>query len=596
MDRPTLPPHDPDPQSRREQIAARRSVRPYDYSNPDGVAALGGLASPMELAPEDMPSPEYMMAGMGTHMRIRQHFMSLSLAGHYRESELIAPVAPLAPPKPLPAPPNTINDVTAATPMAPAASLSAYAALVAGLEPIPLLERLHQAPAERDALFAYQRIAGPNPYILQQVRGASLPDHFPVTEAHFSRALAALSPSAAGDDSLARALSEGRLFLVDCALLDGVVAERFAGRQKYLAAAMGLFVRPLEGAAALLPVAIQCGQSPSEATPVFTPADGWRWRIAQAFLSAAEGGVHEAGEHLALTHLVCEAFALSARRNLAAAHPLAALLEPHFEGTHFINFSARHNLIAQEGTLDRMMAPDVTVVGTVARRVLESFRLDQADPRARLASRGLLDPSGLTASPFREDALPLWDALRQWVGDYLRVYYSSDAEVVDDVEAQAFVAELSAADGGRLRGVPEVRGLDGLAQLATVAIFTATVQHAAVNFPQYPFMGYVPNMPGALYTPPPTLTTPDTEASLLAALPPLDAAVLQMYSVWQLSAVRCNRLGDYPGLTDPKVADALAALRARLAEIEKDILARDAHRPLPYRYLLPSLVPASILI
>lgn len=596
MDRPTLPPQDPNPEARREQIAARRSVRPYDYSNPDGVAALGGLSSPMGLAPEDMPSPEYMKAGMGTHVRIRQHFMGLSLKGHYRERDLVEPIAPLAPPRPPPAPANTINDVTAAAPKAPATSLSAYAALVAGLEPIPLLDRLAASPSERDSLFAYQRIAGPNPYILQQVRGPSLPENFPVREEHFRRALSALSPSGPGGDSLERALFEGRLFLVDCAPLEGVVCERFVGRQKYITAAMGLFVRPLDASAPLLPVAIQCGQSPSEATPIFTPADGWRWRIAQAFLSAAEGGIHEAGEHLALTHLVSEAFALSCRRNLAPAHPLTALLEPHFEGTHFINFTARHNLIAQDGTLDRMMAPDVSIVGAVAQRVLSSFRVDRGDPRSRLAERGLLDPSGIAESPFREDALPLWDALRQWVGDYLALYYSSDAEVAGDAEVQSFVAELGAADGGRLDGVPEVRSVESLAQLATLAVFTASVHHAAVNFPQYPFMGYVPNMPGALYSPPPTWETPDTEESLVAALPPLDAAVLQMYTVWQLSAVRSNRLGDYPRLTDPRAAGALASLRERLAEIEKDILARDATRPLPYRYLLPSLLPASIVI
>jgi arachidonate 15-lipoxygenase len=180
--------------------------------------------------------------------------------------------------------------------------------------------------------------------------------------------------------------------------------------------------------------------------------------------------------------------------------------------------------------------------------------------------------------------------------DYLRVYYPSDADVVDDVELQAFLTELGAEDGGRLRGVPEVRSVAALARVLTLAVFTASVHHASVNFPQYPFMGYVPNMPGALYAPPPTLATPDTEQSLIDALPPLDAAVLQMYTVWQLSTVRSNRLGDYKNLTDPRVSGALAALRTRLSHIERDVLAREPGRPLPYRYLLPSTLPASIII
>ena len=596
MERPTLPPQDPNPQARQEQIVARRSVRPYDYSNPEGVAALG-IKSPQEFQPEDLPTPEFMRAMGLTHMRIRLHFMALPMKSLFRVSDLTGPLPP-PPPAPLPPPnvPNTINDVAAATPKVRAASLQAYATLVAGLEPIPLLERLQKSPSERDALFGYQRIAGPNPYILQQVRGAGVPAHFPVTEAHFQRAMGILQPLGSHGDTLARALAEGRLFLVDCAALANVPAEKFEGRQKYIAAAMGLFVRPLDEASALLPVAIQCGQQPSDATPIFTPADGWRWRLAQAFLSAAEGSIHEAGEHLALTHLVVEAFALSARRNLSATHPVALLLEPHFEGTHLINFTARHNLIAQDGTLDRMMAPDVAVTGEVAQRVLAAFRVDAGDPRSRLQARGLLDPAGITASPFREDALPLWDALRTWVGDYLRVYYSDDAAVAADTELQAFLTELAAPTGGRLQGVPEVHTIYTLAHVLTLAIFTGSVHHAAVNFTQYPFMGYVPNAPAALYSPPPNADTPDTEESLLVALPPLDLAVLQIYTVWQLSAVRSNHLGDYPKLTDPAVAEALAGLRARLAGIEREILAREPGRPLPYRYLLPSSLPASIII
>lgn len=354
--------------------------------------------------------------------------------------------------------------------------------------------------------------------------------------------------------------------------------------------------RAEERSAALLPVAIQCGQAPSPATPVFTLADGWRWRIAQAFLSLGEGSLHEAREHLGLTHLVVEAFALAARRTLAPAHPLTALLEPHFRGTHFINHTARNSLIADGGTLDQLMPQPIAATRALVAAAVADLDLGAADPRSRLAARGLLDADTLPQCPFRDDALPHWDSLLRWAEDYLRVYYRDDAAVAADPEARAFVAELGARDGARLRGVPQARSVGALAGLVAQAIFTASVQHAAVNFPQYPSMGYVPAIPAGLFAPLPTLDTPDTEAALLAALPPVDLAVLQMYTVYQLSAIRLDALGRYPDFADGRVQGPLAALHDRLGALEAAIGDRDAARPLPYPYLRPSLVPASIII
>ena len=71
-------------------------------------------------------------------------------------------------------------------------------------------------------------------------------------------------------------------------------------------------------------------------------------------------------------------------------------------------------------------------------------------------------------------------------------------------------------DGGRFLTVYS------LTDALTLAIFTASAQHAAVNFPQYQIMSYVPNMPLAAYQPAPTKKDGYTEQDLLAMLPPLD--------------------------------------------------------------------------
>ena len=591
---PTLPQDDAFPRIRAELLARRRAERAYDYSSPVGTACLA------ELLPVDKPGPEYLLKIAESNAAVSHHHVGQRVLA-YREGRAAEPMqvglfAALSAIEAARSFWDATTRAAADTERRPAEGLDSFADFTDGLEAIPLVQRLRAEPRRREELFGWQRLGGPNPYALQQVRDDRLPDHLPVTGQHFARALAALSPAGAAGDSLDRARAEGRLFLSDCKALAGVATTQNQGRQKYTAAAMGLFVRPLDRSAALLPVAIQCGQAPSAAAPLLTPADGWRWRLAQAFLSLGEGSVHEAAEHLGRTHLLVEAVALAARRNLAPAHPLTALLEPHFEHTHFINHTARHSLIADGGTLDQLMPQPIAATRALVADALASLDVGAADPRSRLAAQGLLDAEALPEFAYRDDALAHWDSLRRWVEEYLRVYYRDDAAVAADPEAQAFVAELGARDGGRLRGVPAARSVDALAHVVTLAVFTASVQHAAVNFTQYPFMGYVPAIPAALYAPPPTLETPDAEASLLAALPQADVAVLQVYTVYQLSAIRLRPLGSYAPFVDPRVAPPLAALRARLAALESAIGDREAGGALPYPHLRPSLVPTSIII
>ena len=83
-----------------------------------------------------------------------------------------------------------------------------------------------------DAVFAYMRVAGPNPAIIKAV--TKLDDRFPVTEAIFQGVIA--------DDSLACAGEEGRLFLADYESLVGLQNGTFPHGPKYIYAPLALFV------------------------------------------------------------------------------------------------------------------------------------------------------------------------------------------------------------------------------------------------------------------------------------------------------------------------------------------------------------------
>jgi len=217
-----------------------------------------------------------------------------------------------------------------------------------------------------------------------------------------------------------------------------------------------------------------------------------------------------------------------------------------------------------------------------------------------LAQRGVDDTSRWPDYPYRDDALLLWGAIYQWVEDYVNHYYTSDAAVHGDTELQNWVAELVAHDGGRLNNIGAANRISSRAQLielVTLICFTASVQHAAVNYPQGTTMSYAPAMSLAGYSPAPAPQEGSSEGAFLKFLPPLDSAKLQLDILYLLGSVYYTRLGDYGDsyFTDPVIQNHLARFKQELIRIEEEINERNKTRT-PYEFLLPSRIPQSINI
>jgi arachidonate 15-lipoxygenase len=438
-----------------------------------------------------------------------------------------------------------------------------------------------------DSTFAELRLAGPNPVLIRRIDKPD--DRFPVTDAHFQVALPG--------DTLAAAGAEGRLFLVDYHKLDGAETGVAPGGQpKYLYAPLALFATD-RATRKLTPVAIQCKQRPGPDNPIFTPDDGYNWRIAKTIVEIADGNYHEAITHLGRTHLTVEPFVVAAQRQFGPNHPLNVLLRPHFGGTLAINHLARLKLISPDGVVDRLLGGTIrTTLGLAVWGVQGHAFMDLLPPAA-FRARGVDDTTTLPSYAYRDDALLHWDAIRDWVATYVRLFYRSDAEVAADEEVAGWLAEASAQTGGRINGVPPTRTLAELADVVALVIFTASAQHAAVNFPQFDIMSYAPAMPLAGYAPAPTAKTGATEAEYMAHLPPRDQAVLQMNTGHMLGTAHYTRLGHYdPGhFGEPRIDELAGRFAARLDEVERVVAERNRHRR-PYPFLLPSGVPQSINI
>ena len=452
------------------------------------------------------------------------------------------------------------------------------------------------ASFQSDEMFAWLRVAGPNPLMLERLTAAD--PRFPVTEAQYQSVMGA-------SDSLDAAIQSGRAYLADYGILDGALGGTFGTQpqvQKYLYAPLALFAVPVEGGL-MRPVAIQAGQNPTD-YPVVTPAASGSpgaeaWLIAKTIVQIADANFHEGVSHFARTHLLIEPFVMATHRQLPPDHPLSRLLLPHFQGTLAINDSAKGFLVSALGGVNRLLSATidhsrVLIVKGFQMRGFNAEMLPQ-----RLKDRGV-DQANLPVYPYRDDGLLIWNAVHDWATAYLELYYRSDAEVQNDAPLQAWAAELVAFDGGRLQdfgdaGTGQIATLAYLIDAVTLIIFTASAQHAAVNFPQNGIMSFAPAMPTAGYAPAPTDAASPTWLDLL---PPLDQAQAQLNLLYLLGSVYFTHLGDYEPqqFSDSRVAEPLQSFQQQLRDIAQMIDQRNLDRPWAYDYLKPFNIPQSINI
>ena len=484
---------------------------------------------------------------------------------------------------------TVIIDVLKAEDAAATRSLEAYRDLYQTI-PAPGIAYTFQD----DDQFARLRVAGPNPMLIKGID--QIPDNFPVTPAQYAAVI--------HGDKLSVALSEGRVYLCDYKPLEILVDGVWQGMAKFVYQPMALFAVP-PGGSSLKPVAIQCGQNSSR-YPVMTPSvsasQKWGWEMAKFVVQVADCNYHELFVHLGSTHLVSEAIAVATRRNLANVHPLWSLLVPHFEGTLFINNLAVETLINEGGPIDAFFGGTITSSQLAAVKARLSFDFAKKMTPIDFAERNVADPAKLPDYPYRDDALLVWQAIRDWAKQYIEIYYIDDEAVINDTELAQWA--ISIASEGHIVGFETITTRAQLIDVCAMIIFTASAQHAAVNFPQRTMMTFAPAVTGAGWTAAPTGQKDHDKPEWLDYMPPISLALEQLSSLFLLGSVYYRPLGDYrtnrfpydSWFQDPAITGSegpLARFQAGLRAVESRIVARNQRRMHPYDYLQPSLIPTS---
>uniref|UniRef100_A0AAY5KTI8 Uncharacterized protein n=1 Tax=Esox lucius TaxID=8010 RepID=A0AAY5KTI8_ESOLU len=442
---------------------------------------------------------------------------------------------------------------------------------------------------KNDEFFGYQFLNGMNPMMINCC--TKLPDNFPVTEDMVKASLS--------EKSLEEEMQDGNIFLVDYKRLQGVTANMINGKQHCLAAPLCLlYMTPEEK---LMPIAIQLKQEPSEENPIFLPTDSeYDWLLAKTFVRNADFIEHELNSHLLRTHLLAEVFAVSTLRNLPMVHPIYKLLISHFRYTLQINTMARESLISKTGAITLNASIGGPGMLEYLKKAVAELTYSSLCIPEDITARGMDDIPNFY---YRDDGLKLWDIIHRFVQSVIGRYYTSDSDVQKDSELQNWIKDIffNGFLSNASTGIPNSFSLvTELVKFLTMVIFTASVQHAAVNNGQFDFGGWMPNFPTALQLPPPTNKGQCTEKTMLQTFPDINTTAKGIATVYLLSKPSSDivLLGDYKEehffekLPMQKIEDFKQELEVFSAEIK----VRNQRLELPYTYLEPQNIESSVAL
>ncbi|GMH01513.1 hypothetical protein Nepgr_003352 [Nepenthes gracilis] len=487
----------------------------------------------------------------------------------------------------------------------------------------------------RDTEFARQALAGVNPVNIELLKEFHIISK--LDPAFYGPPESAITREVIEEElhgmSVEEAIKNKRLFIIDYHDLILPFIEKInslPGRKAYASRTVFFY----SNSGILRPIAIELSLPPTSSSPgfkrVYTPGHDstahWLWKQAKAHVCAIDGGVHQLVNHWLRTHACMEPYIIATHRQLSTMHPIYKLLHPHMRYTLEINALARQSLINGGGVIEACFTPGKYAMEISSAAYKSTWRFDMEALPADLLRRGMavIDPSSsigvklvIEDYPYAADGLLIWSAIREWVESYVNHFYSDSTAVNSDVELQEWWKEIKNKGHPDKRNEPwwpKLNTKEDLTGILTTMIWIASGQHAAINFGQYPFGGYVPNRPTLMRKLIPQENEPEykklllnPQGSFLSALPTQLQATKVMAVQDTLSTHSADEeyLGQLHHLhshwtNDQEVEEMFQKFSTRLEEIEGIINRRNMDPQLknrsgagipPYELLLPTSGP-----
>ncbi|XP_007014892.2 PREDICTED: linoleate 13S-lipoxygenase 2-1, chloroplastic [Theobroma cacao] len=415
----------------------------------------------------------------------------------------------------------------------------------------------------RDEEFARQTLAGCNPYGIRLVTEWPLkskldPKVYGPAESAITKDL--IERQIKGYMTVDKAIKEKKLFILDYHdwLLPYVQKVRELEGTTLYGSRTLFFLNPDE---TLRPLAIELTRPPMDGKPqwkeVYTPSwnstDVWLWRLAKAHVLAHDSYHHQLVSDWLRTHCCTEPYILAANRQLSEMHPIYRLLHPHFRYTMETNALGRQFLINADGIIESSFTPSKYSMELNSLAYDQEWRFDNQGLPADLISRGMATedptaPHGLRLAikdyPFANDGLILWDAIKQWISEYVTYYYPKASLVESDEELQAWWTEVRTVghiDKKDEPWWPVLKTPQDLIDTLTTIVWVCSGHHASVNFGQYAYAGYFPNRPTIARTKMPTEDSTEEEWKFFLDNP--EAVLLECFPS-QMQAARVMAVWD----------------------------------------------------
>lgn len=496
--------------------------------------------------------------------------------------------------------------------------------------PMPQVIKENKFAWRTDEEFGREMLAGLNPVIIKRLTEfpaksgldpETYGDHTSsITNDHIEKNLDGLTVD--------QALKSDKLFILDHHdTLIPYLTRINATSNKVYATRTLLFLRDDD---TLKPLAIELslphpeGEKHGVINRVFTPAEhgvqGSVWQLAKAYAVVNDSGVHQLISHWLHTHAAIEPFVIATNRQLSAVHPVYKLLQPHFRDTMNINALARQILINADGILEKTVFPGQYAM-EMSSFVYKNWKFTEQGLPADLLKRGVAvkDPTSpnklkllIKDYPYAIDGLEIWTAIEKWATEYCSIYYPDDATIQSDTELQAWWKEIREVGHGDKKDEawwPKMQTVSDLAESCTTIIWVASALHAAVNFGQYLYAGYLPNRPtiSRRFMPEPgsveyaeLAKNPDraflqTITSQFQTI--LGVSLIEILSRHSSDEVYLGQRDTPEWTTDEKALNAFGRFRDKLIDVESQILEmnedvglknRNGPVEVPYTLLYPS--------
>ncbi len=441
-----------------------------------------------------------------------------------------------------------------------------------------------------DVYLGLQRVAGVNPTLIEGLTEENpLPENFQAKDIVGRLA----------NQPYEEALRDRRLYITDYSMLQPMVENpgELGGRKKYPTSPIALYYRQDDGLLKPLAIQLYATKSTGSDNPIFTPSDGNHWLMARAFAQSADVNLQDTWIHAVFLHFVMEGIILGTYRNFARNHPLYALLYPHTEITFLLDGLFPY-FDPPPTVLTRLFSPTPeTTVAFVGEGMRKYNFKDLMFPND-IKQRNMEDQK--LYYPYRDDGQLVWDAIHEFVREYVNAYYKSDRDVVLDLELQAWGDEIGGSLEQQKLGIPgfptQFKTVDEVVETVGNIIFFATAKHNCINYAQYQYSTFIPNNPFSIYAPPIIdLDKPISQEDLISFVSPSKKTALDQTFLFYLTGFKVNRLGNYRlGNFDQATQQIIKKFQKNLKEVSREVKARNQERAFPYSLMDPDNIPNSI--